>query len=42
MGKISLVAAALILISVGAWAMAGSPHADASMADAVAGIALPF
>jgi hypothetical protein len=42
MRKISIFAAALILISVGAWAMAATPRVNASSVDATAGIALPF
>lgn len=42
MRKINMFAAALILIGLGAWTMTNTPRANASTADAVAGIALPF
>ena len=42
MRKISIFAAALILIGVGAWAMTATPRVGASTPNAVAGIALPF
>ncbi|HEY2528625.1 MAG TPA: hypothetical protein VGJ20_11880 [Xanthobacteraceae bacterium] len=35
MRKISILAAALILIGVGAWATTTPPHVDASTADAI-------
>jgi hypothetical protein len=42
MRKISIYAAALILLGLGAWTVTTAPRVNASTGDATAGIALPF
>ena len=42
MRKISIFAAAWILLGFGAWTMSTTPRVNASTGDATAGIALPF